>query len=442
TLEFPTSINDVGMIKMMNDFDLPALNIDSIIRFKKQVSLISNGWEIVKANNKSIRLSKKLTQINDGEVFNINENWNQDTDYSQDRPGYSFNVAFAYNKYGIPKSIKQINDSVTIVLADYTNRSNVYLSGNFNDWSTSSIPMTRIAEGWQVTIKLMPGKYLYKFIIDGEWISDPANAYKEEDGHGSYNSIYVKSNHLFFTDKYLENKKLVVAGNFNSWNEKQLTLLKNDSSWYLPVYLKDGTYQYKFIVDNEWKLDPGNNDIVNDGQGNFNSQISFGNKHQFYLPLHTNAKRVVLTGDFVNWHTTALQMNKVDSGWIATYALGLGNYAYYFLVDDSIVQDPKNNFTIEINQREAAFLSVGTNYQFRLPNKTGSEIFVTGSFINWKEKGCKMNLLGDHYQIPVYLPKGKTLYKFIIDGQWKNDPTNLQVEDNEYGTGNSVIWIE
>jgi hypothetical protein len=36
---------------------------------------------------------------------------------------------------------------------------------------------------------LTPGKYTYKFIIDGDWILDPDNATTEDDERGFTNSV-------------------------------------------------------------------------------------------------------------------------------------------------------------------------------------------------------------------------------------------------------------
>jgi hypothetical protein len=48
---------------------------------------------------------------------------------------------------------------------------------------------------------------------------------------------------------------------------------------------------------------------------------------------------------------------------------------------------------------------------------------------------------GDEWTFSVHLSPGKHLYKFIVDGVWMKDPDNKLWEQNEYNTGNSVIWI-
>ncbi len=46
----------------------------------------------------------------------------------------------------------------------------VFIAGSFNDWSTTANPMTRDDQGWWETeLALPPGRYEYKFVVDGQW---------------------------------------------------------------------------------------------------------------------------------------------------------------------------------------------------------------------------------------------------------------------------------
>jgi len=49
---------------------------------------------------------------------------------------------------------------------------------------------------------------------------------------------------------------------------------------------------------------------------------------------------------------------------------------------------------------------------------------------------------GNDWVFSVHLFAGKHLYKFIVDGSWIIDPSNKLWEENEYGTGNSILWID
>jgi hypothetical protein len=46
----------------------------------------------------------------------------------------------------------------------------VFVAGTFNDWNPKSHPLKRTGDGqWVLTLDLPPGRYEYKFVIDGEW---------------------------------------------------------------------------------------------------------------------------------------------------------------------------------------------------------------------------------------------------------------------------------
>lgn len=107
-------------------------------------------------------------------------------------------------------------------------------------------------------IKLKPGKYAYKFIVDGRWTTDPSNKLREHGDAGSDNSVVFCYNHVFERKGYKNARKVVVAGNFYNWNPRGLAMNATADGWSLPIYLRDGKYTYKFIVDGSWILDPAN----------------------------------------------------------------------------------------------------------------------------------------------------------------------------------------
>src|SRR4029078_372190 len=59
----------------------------------------------------------------------------------------------------------------------------VFLAGQFNDWSTAATPMRRDGgDQWVADVALSPGKYEYKFIVDGQWEQDMSNPASAPDG--------------------------------------------------------------------------------------------------------------------------------------------------------------------------------------------------------------------------------------------------------------------
>lgn len=68
----------------------------------------------------------------------------------------------------------------------------VAVAGSFNNWNASQIFLSREGDEWSARTKLAPGRYVYKFILDGgNWMTDPANPATEDDGKGIVNSVLV-----------------------------------------------------------------------------------------------------------------------------------------------------------------------------------------------------------------------------------------------------------
>jgi hypothetical protein len=67
----------------------------------------------------------------------------------------------------------------------------VALAGSFNDWNQSQLLFAREGDEWVCRIDLLPGRYTYKFIVDGIWLTDPDNRLDEDDGAGNINSVLV-----------------------------------------------------------------------------------------------------------------------------------------------------------------------------------------------------------------------------------------------------------
>jgi 1,4-alpha-glucan branching enzyme len=66
----------------------------------------------------------------------------------------------------------------------------VTVAGDFNGWSADANPLEPRGEGrWQVTLTLKPGRYQYKFIVDGEWMPDPTAKQNVYNKFGTLNSV-------------------------------------------------------------------------------------------------------------------------------------------------------------------------------------------------------------------------------------------------------------
>jgi chromosome partitioning protein len=67
----------------------------------------------------------------------------------------------------------------------------VQLAGDFNDWTMSGSDMELDGGVWKKVVKLAPGRYRYRYVVDGRWQSDPLNAVVEPSAYGGDDSILV-----------------------------------------------------------------------------------------------------------------------------------------------------------------------------------------------------------------------------------------------------------
>lgn len=67
---------------------------------------------------------------------------------------------------------------------------NVNVCGTFNGWRTNAGRMTKDFRGiWKGSVQLKPGRYEYRFFVDGQWIDDPRAEKTVANQFGSMNAI-------------------------------------------------------------------------------------------------------------------------------------------------------------------------------------------------------------------------------------------------------------
>jgi 1,4-alpha-glucan branching enzyme len=77
---------------------------------------------------------------------------------------------------------------------------------------------------------------------------------------------------------------------------------------------------------------------------------------------------------------------------------------------------------------------------FSIEAPEAKEVFVVGDFNNWDPKTHPMKRdLNGVWKKSVLLAPSQYEYKFLIDGNWIEDPQNDQICPNCFGTVNSVV---
>lgn len=72
----------------------------------------------------------------------------------------------------------------------------VCIAGSFNDWHPTVTPMIRLEDGkWAKELALPPGRYEYRFVVDGQWVDDPAATDLIPNSYGTANAVFVVEAH-------------------------------------------------------------------------------------------------------------------------------------------------------------------------------------------------------------------------------------------------------
>jgi 1,4-alpha-glucan branching enzyme len=67
----------------------------------------------------------------------------------------------------------------------------VALAGSFNGWNAKKTPMSKNGDVWQARVELSRGRYEYRFVVDGKWVSDPSAKESAANPFGGDNSVLI-----------------------------------------------------------------------------------------------------------------------------------------------------------------------------------------------------------------------------------------------------------
>src|SRR5437762_589984 len=85
--------------------------------------------------------------------------------------------------------VKQVGDEVVFAVK-FESAKKVLIAGDFNGWQPMSTPMVMEGAGrWKMKLPLAPGRYRYRLVVDGQWMTDPNNKYVEANQFGELNNV-------------------------------------------------------------------------------------------------------------------------------------------------------------------------------------------------------------------------------------------------------------
>jgi 1,4-alpha-glucan branching enzyme len=66
----------------------------------------------------------------------------------------------------------------------------VLLAGDFTEWNAEPIQLKKSRNGvWKATVSLPPGRYQYRFMVDGAWCDDPTAEQRIANPFGGQNCV-------------------------------------------------------------------------------------------------------------------------------------------------------------------------------------------------------------------------------------------------------------
>ena len=166
----------------------------------------------------------------------------------------------------------------------------VAISGSFNEWSEKGWRMNQASEftfELRKPLKAFNDRFPleFRYLINGRTMNERSipksdtKSFDDDFFKGIYlldlSVISVKDSGQvqFFLRGHPDAQQVILSGNFNGWNEHDLQMRKVDDGWLLRADLPPGRYEYKFIVNQAWRMDPENPHCAANGLGGLNSVL-------------------------------------------------------------------------------------------------------------------------------------------------------------------------
>ena len=101
------------------------------------------------------------------------------------------------------ENVKRLNHRVTFRLKA-PKASQVMLAGDFNQWDCRLNPLIKGSDGfWKTTLVLSPGRYEFKFVVDGIWRETRENEIAAPNRYGTLNNLLVVGDKSHRSTEYI-----------------------------------------------------------------------------------------------------------------------------------------------------------------------------------------------------------------------------------------------
>jgi chromosome partitioning protein len=165
---------------------LPDRVFDTIVRFSiKLAEAASHGLPIVE-------YSKRCAGYNDYRMVTeeIIQQEERRPVFSGEIEDAKTSATFDIGQAGtpVPSSPVSTPEGVLFTL-EAPEAQRVQIAGDFNSWAPEGNEMEFSNGVWRTILSLAPGRYKYRYIVDGDWTADPLNPEVERSPYGDYDSV-------------------------------------------------------------------------------------------------------------------------------------------------------------------------------------------------------------------------------------------------------------
>jgi 1,4-alpha-glucan branching enzyme len=107
------------------------------------------------------------------------------------QPRYKRSTTAARPVAPTPKAAERPVEKPVEFISKQLQAQSVAIAGTFNKWDPQRTSLRKERDAWKITLWLPPGRYEYRFVVDGQWLSDPAAKESVPNPFGGVNSIVV-----------------------------------------------------------------------------------------------------------------------------------------------------------------------------------------------------------------------------------------------------------
>jgi 1,4-alpha-glucan branching enzyme len=80
-----------------------------------------------------------------------------------------------------------------------------------------------------------------------------------------------------------------------------------------------------------------------------------------------------------------------------------------------------------------------TTFSLEIPD--AKKVFLVGEFNNWDKKKHPMKKMKGLWKLSLPLKSGEYKFKYLVDGNWYNDPVAHKYSTSPFGGDDSVVVV-